>query len=136
MTPGATAAVAIVPVRLGSQRLPGKAMLADSGRPLFLDTWERAVEATRFAACYVATDSDEVAGAAAAAGAAVIRTSAACRTGSERCAEAAGTLGTEVGYVVDIQGDWPEIDPGGSRRTWSAALAVGRTRPPPPSPPR
>ncbi|MGA0060490.1 MAG: cytidylyltransferase domain-containing protein, partial [Planctomycetota bacterium] len=28
-------AVAIIPVRVGSQRLPGKALLAESGRPLF-----------------------------------------------------------------------------------------------------
>lgn len=111
MTRRAPTAVAIVPVRLGSQRLPGKAMLADSGRPLFLHTWERAVAAQRFAASYVATDSDEVAAAAEAAGAPVIRTSERCRTGSERCAEAAATLGPEVGFVVDIQGDWPEVAP-------------------------
>ncbi len=36
-------------------------------------------------------------------------TSATARTGSERCAEAATTLEAQV--VVDIQGDWPEVDP-------------------------
>lgn len=104
-------AVAIIPVRVGSQRLPGKALLAESGRPLFLHTWERAVAARSFTACYVATDSDEVAAAAAAAGAPVLRTSPACQTGSERCAEGAATLGPEIGFVVDIQGDWPEVAP-------------------------
>jgi 3-deoxy-manno-octulosonate cytidylyltransferase (CMP-KDO synthetase) len=104
-------AVAIIPVRVGSQRLPGKALLAESGRPLFLHTWERAVAAQSFAASYIATDSEEVAAAAVAAGAPVLRTSPDCQTGSERCAEGAATLGPEVGYVVDIQGDWPEVAP-------------------------
>jgi 3-deoxy-D-manno-octulosonate cytidylyltransferase len=104
-------AVAIIPVRVGSQRLPGKALLAESGRPLFLHTWERAVAARSFAASYIATDSDEVAAAAEAAGAPVLRTSPECQTGSERCAEGAATLGPEVGFVVDIQGDWPEVAP-------------------------
>ena len=111
MSPHAGAAVAIVPVRLGSQRLPGKALLSDSGRPLFLHTFEQARRARSFAACYVATDSDEVAAAAERHGAAVIRTSPSCRSGSERCAEAMRALPDELRYVVDLQGDWPEVAP-------------------------
>lgn len=111
MTVHARTAVAIVPVRIGSQRLPKKAMLAESGKPLFLHTFDAAVAAERFAARYVTTDSDEVAAAAEAAGAPVLRTGADCRTGSERCARAAEQLGQEVGIVVDIQGDWPEVAP-------------------------
>jgi 3-deoxy-manno-octulosonate cytidylyltransferase (CMP-KDO synthetase) len=110
VTPGPHA-VAIIPVRVGSQRLPGKALLAESGRPLFLHTWERAVAARSLHTCYVATDSDDVAAAAAAAGAPVLRTSPDCQTGSERCAEGAATLDADIGFVVDIQGDWPEVAP-------------------------
>lgn len=111
MTAAPRSAVAIVPVRLGSQRLPGKAMLAGSGKPLFLHTWERAVAATKFEAVYVATDSDEVTAACESAGAKVLRTSPTPRTGSERCAEAALQLPDKFGVVVNLQGDWPEIDP-------------------------
>jgi 3-deoxy-manno-octulosonate cytidylyltransferase (CMP-KDO synthetase) len=110
VTPTTTAAVAIIPVRLGSQRLPGKALLDDTGRPLFLHTWARATRATRFDRVYVATDSDEIASAAAAAGAEVIPTSDRPRTGSERCAEAAAKL-KRADLVVDIQADYPEIEP-------------------------
>jgi 3-deoxy-manno-octulosonate cytidylyltransferase (CMP-KDO synthetase) len=110
VTAGA-AALAIIPVRLGSQRLPGKALLADSGQPLFLHTYHQARAATRFARVVVATDSAEVAAAAEAAGAAVVRTSDRPRTGSERCAEAAAAL-PPAAVVVDVQGDWPEIHPG------------------------
>jgi 3-deoxy-manno-octulosonate cytidylyltransferase (CMP-KDO synthetase) len=106
---GSSSAIAIIPVRLDSQRLPGKAMLAESGRPLFLHTWERAVAATRFAGVWVATDSDEVHAACESGGARVVRTSAAPRTGSERCAEALREF--DAGIVVDIQGDWPEVAP-------------------------
>ena len=121
MTRPATA-VAIIPVRVDSKRLPRKALLAESGQPLFLHTWERARDASRFEAVYVATDSDEVTKAAEAAGAAVIQTSPEARTGSERCAEAA--VGLDCDLVVDIQGDWPEIDPADLDRLVDA-LATG-----------
>ena len=101
-------AVAILPVRLDSQRLPQKAMLAESGQPLFLHTFEAARRARCFERVFVATDSDAVAEAAAAAGAAVVRTSPRPRTGSERCAEAAAEISARV--YVDVQGDWPEVD--------------------------
>lgn len=104
-----TGAVAIIPVRVDSQRLPGKALLAESGRALFLHTCERARRAECFDQVLVATDSAEVAEAAQRGGFTPVMTSSKPRTGSERCAEAAADLDT--GIVVDIQGDWPEVDP-------------------------
>ena len=38
-------AIAIVPVRVQSQRLPGKALLRESGRELFLHTCDQARKA-------------------------------------------------------------------------------------------
>ncbi|MEM7201609.1 MAG: 3-deoxy-manno-octulosonate cytidylyltransferase [Planctomycetota bacterium] len=114
-------AVAIVPVRLGSQRLPGKALLADSGKPLFAHTWEQAQAAQRFDQAIIATDSDEVAAAAEAIGAPVMRTSESPRTGSERCAEAAVQLDASI--IVDVQGDWPEVAPGDLDRLVDAVMA-------------
>lgn len=103
------AAVAIVPVRVGSQRLPGKALLAESGVELFLHTCDQARKAKAIAAVYVATDDDRVAAAAEKHDLRVVRTSEACRTGSERCAEA--VRGIDCAAALDIQGDWPEVDP-------------------------
>lgn len=106
-----TTAVAIVPVRLGSRRLPHKALLDETdGRALFLLTCDAARAARRFTSVYVATDDDRVAALAEADGLAVLRTSERPRTGSERCAEAAAEL-AGVDLVVDIQGDWPEVAP-------------------------
>lgn len=104
-----TGAVAIIPVRVDSQRLPGKALLAESGQPLFLHTCDQARRAECFDEIMVATDSAEVAEATQRGGFTAVMTSSKPRTGSERCAEAAAGLDAQV--VVDIQGDWPEIDP-------------------------
>ena len=102
-------ALAIVPVRVGSQRLPGKALLSESGQELFLHTCHQARKAANIDLVCVATDDDRVDAAARRAGYEVARTSANCRTGSERCAEAAAQFACEA--VLDIQGDWPEVDP-------------------------
>ena len=108
-TPSESQAAAIIPVRVGSKRLPGKALLAESGQPLFLHTWRRASQAERLAAVYVATDSEEVAAAAKAAGVSVIPTGQTPQTGTERCAEAAREV--PFGVLLNVQGDWPELDP-------------------------
>ncbi len=102
-------AVAMIPVRVGSQRLPNKALLRESGKELFLHTCDRARATANIDLVLVATDDDAVERAARAHGFAVVRTSARCRTGSERCAEAAKSIACDV--VLDIQGDWPEVDP-------------------------
>lgn len=102
-------ALAIIPVRVGSQRLPGKALLRESGQELFLHTCDQAKKAGNIDRVVVATDDDVVEAAAKKHGYGVVRTSPACRTGSERCAEAAAAIPCEA--VLDIQGDWPEVAP-------------------------
>lgn len=102
-------ALAIVPVRVGSQRLPGKALLEDSGKALFLHTCDQARLARNIDTVCVATDDDRVESIARQHGFTVVRTSPACKTGSERCAEAAAAIPCRA--VLDIQGDWPEVDP-------------------------
>ncbi len=102
-------ALAIIPVRVGSQRLPGKALLRESGQELFLHTCDQAKKAGNIDRVVVATDDDIVEAAAKKKGYGVVRTSPACRTGSERCAEAAAAIPCEA--VLDIQGDWPEVAP-------------------------
>jgi 3-deoxy-manno-octulosonate cytidylyltransferase (CMP-KDO synthetase) len=102
-------ALAIIPVRVGSQRLPGKALLTESGQELFLHTCDQARQARNIDRVVVATDDDVVEAAAKRHGYGVVRTSPACRTGSERCAEAAAAIPCRA--VLDIQGDWPEVAP-------------------------
>jgi 3-deoxy-manno-octulosonate cytidylyltransferase (CMP-KDO synthetase) len=104
-----TRTLAIVPVRVQSQRLPGKALLAESGKELFLHTCDQAKKARNIDRVQVATDDDRVAAAATRHGLEVVHTSPRCRTGSERCAEAAQQ--SDCTAVLDIQGDWPEVAP-------------------------
>ena len=130
-------ALAIIPVRVGSQRLPGKALLRESGQELFLHTCDQARKAANIDVVCVATDDDDVEAAASRAGYEVVRTSEACRTGSERCAEAAKQISCSA--VLDIQGDWPEVDPSDLESLVAQLLNVlaqllvlhlGRHRPP------
>jgi N-acylneuraminate cytidylyltransferase len=55
------AAVALVPARAGSQRVPGKNVLPLAGHPLIAYTIAAARESGVFAAVVVSTDSDEIA---------------------------------------------------------------------------
>ncbi|MHC4512277.1 MAG: 3-deoxy-manno-octulosonate cytidylyltransferase [Planctomycetota bacterium] len=115
----------MIPVRVESRRLPGKALLSESGQPLFLHTCQRALAAQCFDVVLVVTDSNEVVQAAEQAGVAAVLTSDRPRTGSERCAEALARLGDDVAYVVDVQGDWPEVDPQDLRRMVETLAAGG-----------
>lgn len=107
--PAPVRTLAIIPVRVGSQRLPGKALLTESGKELFLHTCDQARNCPQIDRVVVATDDDRVEEAARRHGYGVVRTSPHCRTGSERCAEAAQQIPCEA--VIDIQGDWPEVAP-------------------------
>lgn len=114
-SPRETGTAAIIPVRVDSQRLPGKALLDETGVPLFVHTCEQAARAGCFDDVLVATDSEEVAAATESLdGVRTVITSDRPRTGSERCAEAAVGLPHKI--IVDIQGDWPEVDPADLRR--------------------
>jgi len=106
----ARGAVAVIPVRLGSARLPGKALLDETGRPLFVHTAQQARAAACFDEVVVATDSSEVMGACEAHDIRPILTSETAPSGSARCAEALPELG-DPAVVVDVQGDWPEVPP-------------------------
>ena len=68
-----------------------------SSQELFLHTCDQAKKARNIDLVCVATDDDQVEAAAKRAGYKVVRTSEACRTGSERCAEAARFDGQVVG---------------------------------------
>ena len=101
----------VIPARLSSTRLPGKALLPIAGRPMIQHTFERATE-SRAARVVVATDDERIAEAGRGFGAPVLMTGSRHRSGTERVAEAASLLalgGDEV--VVNVQGDEPLMPP-------------------------
>jgi len=102
--------LAIIPARLGSERLPRKPLHRLAGRPLIEWVWRRVHGFPGLDRVVVATDSEEVVAACRAMGAEVELTSPDHMSGTERAAEVmarAGFSGYDV--VVNVQGDEPFI---------------------------
>jgi 3-deoxy-manno-octulosonate cytidylyltransferase (CMP-KDO synthetase) len=116
-------AAAVIPVRYGSTRLPGKPLLAETGQPLIRHVWDRVRQARRLDPVIVATDDERIAQAAAAFGARVELTSPHHASGSDRVAEVAQRLDLEL--VVNVQGDEPEVDPADLDRLVLRLAAAG-----------
>ena len=100
----------IIPARYASTRLPGKPLLAETGKPLIQHVVEAAGAAARADRTLVATDDDRIMQAVRGFNGQAVMTSRACRTGTDRLAEAAETLGlADDDIVVNVQGDEPDI---------------------------
>jgi len=100
-------AIAIIPARYASTRLPGKPLADIHGKPMIVHVME-AVAAVMDT--YVATDDARIAAAVQAAGGKVIMTSKQCANGSERVREALLNSGKQPDIVLNIQGDEPMVD--------------------------
>jgi 3-deoxy-manno-octulosonate cytidylyltransferase (CMP-KDO synthetase) len=105
---GPAGVVAIIPARYASSRLPGKPLLAETGRPLIQHVVEAARRASRPGRVIVATDDARIAEAVRGFGGEVAMTRSDHPSGTDRVAEvAAGLPGAAV--VVNLQGDEPEV---------------------------
>ena len=102
--------LAVIPARLGATRLPRKPLRLLAGLPLVVRVWQRVVDAGFADRVVIATDSREVADAAATAGADAVMTSSSHASGTERVAEVARRpeFGS-VDIVVNVQGDEPFV---------------------------
>jgi len=107
---GGRSAVAVIPARWASSRLPGKPLLSETGKPLIQHVWERVRGARAFDDVVVATDDERIAAAVAAFGGRAVMTRADHASGTDRMAEVAEGLPAEL--LVNVQGDEPEIDAG------------------------
>jgi 3-deoxy-manno-octulosonate cytidylyltransferase (CMP-KDO synthetase) len=105
-----TKAVAIIPARYDSVRLPGKALLEIAGKPMICLVVERALAARNVARAIVATDDDRIAEVVRSAGYEAVMTSPDHRSGTDRIAEVAASL-DDFDVVVNVQGDEPLISP-------------------------
>ncbi|RME73634.1 MAG: 3-deoxy-manno-octulosonate cytidylyltransferase [Planctomycetota bacterium] len=102
--------VAVVPARYAASRLPGKPLLAETGRALVLHVVDRVAQARTIDEILVATDDERIARVCAEAGVRAAMTSPACASGTDRVAEVAQRLSCDL--VVNVQGDEPELPPG------------------------
>jgi 3-deoxy-manno-octulosonate cytidylyltransferase (CMP-KDO synthetase) len=103
-------AIGYIPARLASTRLPGKLLLADTGKPLLQHTWEAARRARSLIDVVVASDSAEIAET-------VLSFGGRCEltgehpSGTDRIAEVVARAFDATEVIVNIQGDEPEVDP-------------------------
>ncbi|MCH2142034.1 MAG: 3-deoxy-manno-octulosonate cytidylyltransferase [Phycisphaerales bacterium] len=107
MTPPRVAAV--IPVRMGSTRFPGKALAAETGRALVLHVADAAAAAKHVDEVLVASDHPDIEVVVTQAGVRHVMTRQDHPNGSSRVAEVAGKIDADI--VVNVQGDEPELDP-------------------------
>lgn len=103
-------AVAIIPARYHSTRLPGKVLSQIAGKPMVLWVAERASAAITVQRVIVATDEIRVAQVVRAHGFEAFMTRADHASGTDRLAEVASQL-DDAGIVINVQGDEPLIAP-------------------------
>lgn len=101
-------AIAIIPARFAASRFPGKPLACETGRPLIQHVYEQAAQAS-VSRVIVATDDERIAAAVRAFGGEAVMTRADHPNGTMRIAEVAARL--DGPFIVNVQGDEPEIDP-------------------------
>jgi 3-deoxy-manno-octulosonate cytidylyltransferase (CMP-KDO synthetase) len=105
-------AVAIIPARLASRRLPRKMLLADTGLALFEHTARNVASCPAVERVVVATDSSEIAELAAQRDVEAVMTREDHASGTDRVHEALGKVDGDYDVVLNVQGDEPELDTG------------------------
>ncbi|MEK6282226.1 MAG: 3-deoxy-manno-octulosonate cytidylyltransferase [Acidobacteriota bacterium] len=103
-------AIAIIPARYDSIRLPGKPVLKIAGKPMICWVVERALAARNVARAIVATDDRRIFEVVAAAGHEAVMTRADHSSGTDRVAEVAASM-EDAKIIVNVQGDEPLISP-------------------------
>jgi len=100
---------AIIPARFQSTRLPGKPLLDIAGLPMIVRVYERVRQTPGLDDVLVATDDVRVLEAVTRHGGRAVMTSPEHRSGTDRLAEVARTLDSDL--IVNVQGDEPLVEP-------------------------
>ncbi len=116
------AAIALIPARYGSTRLPGKPLLDRTGKPLIQHVVERVRQAKCITRIVIATDDQRIFDAVQRFGGEAIMTRTDHPNGTARITEAVETLEASTAsanpkspvsdIIVNVQGDEPEVEPG------------------------
>ena len=100
--------VIAIPARIGSTRLPEKALADISGEPMVVRVWRRCATACGAAAVLVATDDERIRDVVRSAGGVAVITAPSHRSGTDRIAEA--VRGQRCDLVINVQGDEPFVE--------------------------
>jgi len=104
--------IVVIPARMASRRLPGKPLADINGLPMIVHVWKRAVEAN-VGQVLVAAAEQAIVSAVKAHGGDAIMTDPALASGTDRVAAALDDRDPKgnFGFVVNLQGDLPTIEP-------------------------
>jgi 3-deoxy-manno-octulosonate cytidylyltransferase (CMP-KDO synthetase) len=119
-----TNAVAIIPARFASTRLPGKALVEIAGKPMVCWVAERALAARNVSRVIVATDNQKIFDVVQRQGIEVALTDEGHANGTDRIAQVAATL-SDAEIIVNVQGDEPLISPATIERAVEALISEG-----------
>ena len=105
--------IVVIPARMAASRLPGKPLADIHGRPMIVHVLERA-RAAGIGPVVVACAEPAIAEAVRAAGGEAVLTDPGLPSGSDRVHAALAMIDPEARHdvVVNLQGDFPTIDPG------------------------
>ncbi len=113
--------VIVIPARYASTRLPGKPLLKVNNKPIIQYVYEAAQKSKLADSIIVATDDDRIVEAVKKFGGSVEMTSAEHKCGSDRITEVIQRH-PEFDYVLNLQGDEPQITPNIIDKTISALI--------------
>ncbi|MDB5197822.1 MAG: 3-deoxy-manno-octulosonate cytidylyltransferase [Flaviaesturariibacter sp.] len=100
--------LAVIPARYAATRFPGKLMHLLGDKPVITRTWEATAATGLFDEVIVATDSDIIKAEIEGRGGKVAMTRSDHESGTDRIAEAVGSLDFDV--VLNVQGDTPFVN--------------------------
>ena len=109
MTAKSLNAIAVIPARLASTRLPRKMLREIAGKPLIGAVYEAVRSSPLLADVLIATDSDEIMSVCRELGWKAQMTSAAHRSGTERVHEISSRQAADI--YINVQGDEPMVHP-------------------------
>ncbi len=100
----------VIPARFSSTRFPGKPLVLINGKPMIQHVWERCKSTCE--QVVVATDDHRIFNAVEAFRGKCVMTSPNHNSGTDRCAETARRMDTELIFdiVINVQGDEPFIE--------------------------
>lgn len=98
---------ALIPARLGSTRLANKLLIDLEGKTVIQRTYEAAMTTQLFDQVIVVTDADEIEAVIRNCGGAVIRSTRAYESGTDRIADAAKSIDADI--FINVQGDEPFV---------------------------
>lgn len=102
-------AIVVIPARYKSSRFPGKPLTKLLGKPMILWVAELSAKAIGIKSVYIATDDKRIAKVVKGSGFQVIMTSTQALTGTDRLAEVAERVISDI--YINVQGDEPLVSP-------------------------